>query len=94
MIVSSVYVSIIVSKVIVTLVKQSVCPSVLSTKIARSQDLGVRATLKLKESAEIVVKLASLCFESFGKAHERRKLCFVGHDYQLHPHVPLLMRTT
>ena len=46
---------------------------VVSTKIARSGDLGVWATRKYSISVDIVEKLASLCFESFGKAHERRK---------------------
>jgi hypothetical protein len=47
--------------------------SVVRTKIARSRHLGTSAIRKHNESVEIVDKLASLCFESLGKAHERRK---------------------
>ena len=79
-------------------VKQSVCPSVVivvSTKIARSRDLGIWATRKHNESIEIFEKRASLCFESFGKAHKRHKHCiFVGYTYQPHPMWFLLMCKT
>ena len=46
---------------------------VVSIKIARPGDLGIWATRKYNISVDVVEKLASLCFESFGKAHERRK---------------------
>ena len=63
--------------------------SVVSTKIARSEDIGIWATHKYNVSVNIVEKLASVCFESFDKAHECRKswiLRFVGHAYG---HFPL-----
>ena len=46
-------------------------------KIARSGDLGITATHKCNESFKIVEKLATctLCFKSFGKAHECSKYC-------------------
>ena len=49
--------------------------SVVSTKIARSGDVGMWATLKYNVPINIAEKLASVCFESFGKAHERCKYC-------------------
>ena len=53
-------------------------------KIVRSPDLGIWATHKYNEPVKSGEKLASLCFESFGKVHERHKYCvFVGHAYQL-----------
>ena len=55
-------------------VKQSVLSVVVvSTKIARSGDLGIWATRKYNISGNIVEELASLCSESFGKAHEHHK---------------------
>ncbi len=39
-------------------------------KIATSRNLGIRATYKHSKSVKIVEKLTTLCFESFGKAHE------------------------
>ena len=63
--------------------------SVVSTKISRSDDIGIWATHKYNVSVNIVEKLASVCFESFDKAHECRKswiLRFVGHAYG---HFPL-----
>ena len=53
----------------------SVLSSVVSTKIARSGDLGIWATRKYNVSVNIAEKLASVCLESFGKAHERCKYC-------------------
>ena len=54
--------------------------SVFRTKFARSGDLGVWATHKYNISVDIVEKLASLCFKSFGKAHASASqiLYFVG----------------
>ena len=49
--------------------------SSVSTIIARSGHLGIWATHNHDISVEIVQKLASLCFESFGKPHERSKHC-------------------
>ena len=54
-------------------VKWSVLSVVVSTKITRSEDLGIWATHKYSISVDIVEKLASLCFESFGKAHVHHK---------------------
>ena len=47
--------------------------SVVGTKIATSRDLGISATRKHNESIEIGDKLASVCFDTFGMAHERHK---------------------
>ena len=60
-------------------VKQSVL-SVVSTKITRSWDLGIRATRKHNESVEFgkkrnKKKLASVCSKMFGTAHESHKEC-------------------
>ena len=67
-------------------VKQSVPSVCLSAQ--KSPDLGIWATRNNNESVETFEKLTSLCFESFGRAHERHKHCvFLGHAYQLHPHV-------
>ena len=41
-------------------------------------------THNCNECVKIIKKLASLCFESFGKAHKHRKI-FIGHTYQPHP---------
>ena len=49
--------------------------SVISTKIARSGDLGIWATRKYNLSVNIVEKLASVCFKSFGKADKHCKYC-------------------
>ena len=50
-----------------------------------SRDLGIWATCKHNESVEISEKLASVCFDSFGTAHERHKKCvFVSHAYWPH----------
>jgi hypothetical protein len=61
-------------------------------------NLGIWATCKYNKSVEIVEKLASLCFKSFGKAHKHCKCCvFIGHAYWLDPLKAmcfLLMRTT
>ena len=46
---------------------------VVTTKIARSGDIDFWATRKHNRSIEIGEKLASVCFESFGTAQERRK---------------------
>ena len=46
--------------------------SSVSTKIARSGHLGIWATHNHDIDVE---KLASLCFQSFGKPHERSKRC-------------------
>ena len=54
----------------------SVCPSV-NTKIARSRDLGIWATYKHNKFVKIMEKLTTLCFKSFGKAHERCKRWFL-----------------
>ena len=63
-------------------VKQSVL-SVVGTKIARSRDLGISATRNHNESVEIGEKLASVCFNYFGTAHERHKQSFfIGHAYR------------
>ena len=78
-------------------VKQSVMSVCLfiSSKIARSGDLGIWETRKYNE---ILKKLASLCFESVSKAYERCKHCvFIGHTYrfyQLQGMCCLLMCTT
>ena len=65
----------------------SVCHRLLSvvvTKITRSPDLGIWAAHKYNETVKICKKLASLCFESFGKVHECHKYCvFIGHTYRL-----------
>ena len=47
--------------------------SVVSTKITRSGDLGIWANRKYNLPVDIIEKLVSLCFEPFGKVHERRK---------------------
>ena len=57
-------------------VKQSVCTSVVvvvGTKIATLGDLGIGATRKHDESVEISEKLASVCLDFFGMAHEHHK---------------------
>ena len=46
---------------------------VIGTKIARSRDLGIQVTRKHNESIEFGNKLASVCFKSFGTAHEHHK---------------------
>ena len=62
------------------------CLSVVNTKISKSRDLGTWATHKQNELVEIIEKLASSYFKSFGKAHERHKTAFyIGYTYQLHP---------
>ena len=69
--------------------------SVVSTKIARSGDLGVWVTRKYSISIDIVEKLASLCFESFGKVYERRKYCILlATPINTTHHVLMIMRTT
>ena len=47
--------------------------SVVGTKIATSQDLGIWATRKHNESVKIGKKVGSVCFNYFGTAHERHK---------------------
>ena len=80
-------------------VKQSfclsvVCLSVVVTKITRLPHLGIWVTLKYGESVEIGDKLASLCFESIGKAHKYHKCgVFIGHAYRLQAMCYLLMPT-
>ena len=54
----------------------SVCLSV-STKIARSRDLGTWVTCKHNKFVKIIEKLALLCFESFGKVHKHCKTSFL-----------------
>ena len=39
-------------------------------------------TLKHNESVQIGEKLASVCFDSIGKPHERQIVRFVGHAYR------------
>ena len=55
----------------------------LSLSSQESPDSHIQASerrIKLSMSAK---KLPSLCFESFGKAHEHHKYCvFVGHDFR------------
>ena len=46
---------------------------VVSMKIAKSRDLGIGMTLKHNESIEVGEKIASVCFDSFGTAHESHK---------------------
>ena len=49
-------------------------------------------TRKYDESVEIINKLALLCFESIGKAHEcHRYGVFIGHTFQLQAMCYLLM---
>ena len=56
--------------------------SVVSTKIARSGDLGIWATHKCNVSVNTAEKLASVYFELFGKANEHCKYCvLLGHAY-------------
>ncbi len=63
----------------------SICLSV-TTKIARSGNLGIWATSKYNKPDKVVEKLASLCFESLGKAYKHGKHCaFIGHAYRLDP---------
>jgi hypothetical protein len=63
----------------------SVCLSSVSTKIG-SGHLGIWRTRKYNKSVEILV---SICFKSFGKAHEHRnRYVFVGHAYRPYPLLP------
>jgi hypothetical protein len=72
-------------------VRLSVRPSVRhhKLKIARYKHLGInfeRLVTTINLSDEVVNKLASLCFKSFGKVHEDHKHCiFIGHTYRLYP---------
>ena len=50
-------------------VKQSVCPSVVGTKIARSRVLGVCACCKHNQSADIGEKLAYMRFKFLKNAY-------------------------
>ena len=69
--------------------------AVVVMKIARSPHLGIWATCKYDKSVEIGDKLASLCLQSIGKAHECHKYgVFVGHAYRLQAMCYLLMRTS
>ena len=51
----------------------SVCLSVVTTKIARSQHLDTRLIRKYNESVEVGEKLASTCSELSGTAYKRHK---------------------
>ena len=46
---------------------------VVTTKIAKSRHLSIRATRKRIQSVKISKKLAWMFFESFGMVHERHK---------------------
>ena len=53
---------------------------VMDTKIAKSGNLGTRASCKCNESVEFIDKLASVYLELSSTAYKRHKWCiFVGH---------------
>ena len=57
-------------------VQQSVCLLSITLSSARKRaDLGIKATPKHNE---LVEKPATLCFESFNKAHKRLKRCLLA----------------
>ena len=61
---------------------------VISTKIARSQKLGVWQSALCHQIVEIHEKLCSVCFKLLRKAHKHYKSCiFTGHTYR--PHLPM-----
>ena len=51
----------------------SVCLSIITTKITRSQYLGTRSIRKHNESIEVGKKLTSVCLESSGMAYKCHK---------------------
>ena len=78
-------------KIIGLSVHLSVCPSVVTMKIARSRHLGTWATRKRDQSVGISDKLAWMCFKSLGTVHERHKWrLFVGHRSHAYRPYPLL----
>ena len=57
---------------------------IVVTKIARSGHLDIWETCRYNETVEMGKKLALLCFELLGKAHECHKYCvFIDHTYWL-----------
>ena len=60
---------------------------VVSTKIAKSQKIGVWLSALCHQTVENREKLSSVCFKSLRVAHEHYKSCiFTGHAYR--PHLP------
>ncbi len=84
--------SVVPSKLMLNVVTPCTCArgkviglSVIGTKITRPDHLGIWETRTHNQSVEVVKKLASLCFKLFGKAHEHRRLHFLGYSYRHYP---------
>ena len=75
----------VIGRVVVVVV---VVVVVISTKIAKSQKIGVEQSALCHQTVENHEKLPSLCFKSLRTAHEHYKSCvFTSHAYR--PHLPM-----
>ena len=75
---------------VINFVRPSICLfASVSTKIARSKDLGITVIIKCDQIVGSGEILSSLCFLTLGTCHEHCKSCdFIGHAYRPHLAIP------